>query len=220
MSTQGIDIRQTSNQIIFRSLLQDSNGALVTSGTTTLKLYELQDDGTLYSYDFSDNTFKSTALTTETAAMTHRQGNNLTTNTGLWTYVLSTLTGFTVGNIYFAMVNNTGAFPTDQVREFQFGSFEGDMSVTSGNIHANTQVIAANAVDANALAADAVTEITDDIMSEVVDVLTLKQTLKRILAALSGDYSGASSGTIVFKAQDGVTTEFTATVTGDARTVS
>ena len=121
MAFRGIDVRETIDRLLFRALLQDSDGALLTSGTTTLKLYELQDDGTLESYDFNDNTFKTGALTTETLAMTHRQGNNSTTNTGLWTANLTTLTGFTPGNIYFAMVNNTGAFPVDQQREFQFG---------------------------------------------------------------------------------------------------
>ena len=122
MAFRGVDVRETGDRLVFRALLQDSDGALLATGTTTLKLYELQNDGTLYSYDFNDNTFKSGALTTETQAMTHRTGDNNTTNTGLWTWALTTLTDFTAGNIYFAMVNNTGAFPVDQQREFQFGS--------------------------------------------------------------------------------------------------
>ena len=121
MAFQGIDVRQTGDRVLFRAFLQDSAGALVTSGTTTLKLYELQNDGTLKSYDFNDNTFRTTALTTETQALTHRQGNNASTDTGLWTYALTTLSGFTAGNLYFAMVNNSGASPTDQQREFLFG---------------------------------------------------------------------------------------------------
>src|SRR5581483_4612154 len=88
-------------------------------------VYELQSDGSLKSYDFSSNTFKTTALTTETQTMTHQTGNNSTTNTGLWTFALATLTGFTVGAVYFARVKNTGASPTDQIREFQYGSEQG-----------------------------------------------------------------------------------------------
>jgi len=122
---RGIDVRETSDRLAFRAFLQDSAGALVTSGTTLLKLYELQNDGTLNSYDFDDDTFKSGALTTETQALTHRQGDNSTTDTGLWTYALTTVSGFTIGSIYFAMTNNSGASPTDQQREFQFGSREG-----------------------------------------------------------------------------------------------
>lgn len=128
---KGIDVRQTGNRLAFRCLLQDSAGAIVTSGTTSLYLYELQDDGTLKSYDFSDNTFKTTALTTATAAMTHRTGNNGGTNTGLFTYVLSTLSGFTAGAVYFAAITNSGAVPVQQVREFQYGSAEGDLVVTA-----------------------------------------------------------------------------------------
>lgn len=137
---QGIDVRATSDRLIFRCLLQ-SGGALVTTGTTNLYLYELQDDGTLFSYDFDDNTFKSTALTTEVQAMTHRQGNNGSTNTGLWTYALTTVSDFNTGGIYIARVHNTNADPDDQCREFQFGSAEGDMSVTSGNLNVNVEAI-------------------------------------------------------------------------------
>lgn len=123
---KGIDIRQTANRLIFRASLKDSDGAKVTSGTASLYLYELQDDGALKSYDFNDHTFKATALTTETVSLTHRTGNNGGTNTGLWTYVLSTLTGFTKGAIYFAVVSHASALPPQQEREFQFGSVESD----------------------------------------------------------------------------------------------
>lgn len=123
---KGIDVRQTISALIFRSFLLDETGAKVTSGTTNLYLYELQDDGTLKSYDFNDNTFKTGALTTEVNTMTHRQGNNSTTNTGIWTKALSTLTGFTIGGVYLAVVTNDNAQPSWQAREFQFGSLEGD----------------------------------------------------------------------------------------------
>lgn len=128
---KGVDVRESANRLLFRALLQDSTGALVTAGTTSLYLYQIEHDGTLKSYDWNDSTFKTTALTTETQALTHRTGNNGTTNTGLWTYALTTLTGFTVGAVYLARVKNTGAAPTDQVREFQFGSAQGDLVVTS-----------------------------------------------------------------------------------------
>lgn len=122
MSYRGIDIREAAGGLLFRAFLQDAVGALLTSGATTLRLYELQTDGTIKSYDFADNTFKTTALTTATLGMTHRTGNNGTVNTGIWSVALTTLTGFTAGMTYFAAVNNTGASPPDQVREFQYGS--------------------------------------------------------------------------------------------------
>lgn len=131
---KGIDIRQTSTGILIDGFFQDASGAIATSGTTTAKLYEVQSDGTLKSFDFNDNTFKTTSLTTETMSLTHRQGNNSTTNTGYWSGIVSTLTGFTVGGVYLALVNSTGASPTDQMRKFQFGSAEGDFFIESGTV--------------------------------------------------------------------------------------
>lgn len=153
MSFPGIDVRGTTDRLVFRALLQDSAGVIVTTGTTTLKLYELQLDGTVKSYDFADNTFKSTALTTETLAMTHRTGNNGTTSTGVWTVALATLTGFTPGNIYLASVNNTGASPTIQVREFQFGNAEGDMVVNAGRLNVDATAVSTSTVAADRLEA-------------------------------------------------------------------
>lgn len=129
---KGIDVRQTGTSIVFRAFLQTSAGALLGTGTTTLAIIELQSDGTIKSYDFNDNTFKTTALTTATLAMTHRPSNNAATTTGYWTVALATVTGFTVGGIYAVIVNNTGASPTDQAREFQYGGAEGDLTVTAG----------------------------------------------------------------------------------------
>src|ERR1700722_14724038 len=128
---KGIDIVQTGSELVFRAFLQTSTGALVTSGTTNFYLMELQSDGTIKTYDFSSNTFKTATVTTETLAATYRKSNNGATDTGLWTATLSTLTGFTVGAIYLVRVNNSGASPTDQMREFQYGSDQGDLGVTA-----------------------------------------------------------------------------------------
>jgi general stress protein 26 len=132
LAFRGVDIRETGDRIVFRALLQGSTGAVLATGTTNLKLYELQSDASLKSYDFNDNTFKTTALTTENRAMTHRTGNNGATNTGIWTTSLTTLTGFTAGNIYFAAVTNTSASPATQVREFQFGAGSGALDPYDG----------------------------------------------------------------------------------------
>lgn len=129
MSFKGIDVRETTDRLVFRCSLKDSSGAKVTTGTTSLRLYELQSDGTLKTYDFDDNTFKTTTVTTETLALTHRTANNGATNTGIWTEDLATLTGFTRGNIYIAQITNTSASPESQEREFQFGDAEGDQSL-------------------------------------------------------------------------------------------
>src|SRR5574343_2108750 len=131
MGAKGILVRQTGDRVLFRESLKDSSGEKITTGTTTLRIFELQTDGTLKSYDFNDNTFKTTALTTATASMTHRTGNNSTYNTGLWTYALTTVSGFTTGNIYIYSVENTASTPPVIEREFQYGGAEGDMSSTA-----------------------------------------------------------------------------------------
>ncbi len=124
MAFRGIDIRQTGDRLLFRAFLIDVDGALVTTGTSNLYLYHLQNDGTLESYDFTGNTFKTGALTSETQALTHRTGNNGNTDTGIWTFALTTLTGFAAGDIIFQKIHNALATPANQVREFQFGGVQ------------------------------------------------------------------------------------------------
>lgn len=121
---RGIDIRELANELVFRAFMVDSNGDLLTVGTSTLTLVELQSDGTLWAYDFNDHTFKSSAPTTSSVNMTHQifQASGGPNDSGIWTYVLSTLTGFTAGNIVFCLVSNALASPNLQVREFQSGS--------------------------------------------------------------------------------------------------
>ena len=141
---KGINIRQNSGLLLFRAFLQASAGALVTTGTTTLRLYELQSDGTLKTYDFATNTFVVTTPTTPTAAMAYQKSTNGTIDTGLWTYALATTTGFTIAGIYLAHAYNASASATDQLREFQFASAEGDMvliaSGTTGKSYVQTDV--------------------------------------------------------------------------------
>jgi len=132
VGAKGISVRQTGDRLIFRESLKDSSGIAVTTGVTSLMIFELQSDGSLKSYDFNDNTFKTTALTTSFASMTHRTGNNSTYNTGIWTYSLTTVSGFTTSNIYIYSVNNPSATPPTIEREFQYGSAEGDMLLTAG----------------------------------------------------------------------------------------
>lgn len=163
MAFQGIDIRGTGDRLLFRALLLASDGTFITGSTTNLKLYELQSDGTVKSYDWNDNTFKTTALTTANQAMTHRIGNNSTTDTGLWTFALTTLTGFTVGNIYFASVNNSTATPANQVREFQYGNGEGDLTVTAARLNVNIKAIDDGTTEAARLEAALTTSAGIDI---------------------------------------------------------
>lgn len=218
LAKKGIDIRETAGHLLFRAFLQTSAGAILTTGTTSLYLYEVQSDGTLKSYDFNDNTFKATALTTETQALTHRQGNNGTTDTGIWTFALTTLTGFTVGGIYLARVKNTGASPTDQVREFQFGGAESDFlaPTAAGRFSSDVTAMSTDVMTAAALATDAVNEIADAILKRSasnVEATAGEHTLCTvILATLENSISGS---TLTIKRTDGTTTHVTKTLTTD-----
>lgn len=128
---KGIDVRQTGGKLLLRQYLQDVNGDRVISGTTSVYLVEYQDDGSLKTYDFNDNTFKAGAVTTEAVSATYRKTNNNTTDTGLWTYLLGTVSGFTPGAVYSYRFVNSNAVPQDVWRDFQWGSAEGDLATTA-----------------------------------------------------------------------------------------
>jgi len=141
MGFEGIDTREAGTRIVFWERLLDADGAVVTAGDTYLYLYEMQSDGTLLSYDWDDDTFKAGALTTDTASMTHRQGNNSTTNTGVWSCALTTLTGFTPGVLYVQVVANATASPTQYARIWQYGG-----KARLGPQSKSTQVVATGVV--------------------------------------------------------------------------
>lgn len=202
---KGIDVRATGARLVFRASLKDATGAKLTSGTTTYRLYELQDDGNLLSYDFNDNTFKATALTTASASMTHQQGNNDTHDTGIWTAALATLSGFTAGAIYLVQVNNSSAAPTDQEREFQFGSAQGDLAVTSTRL-----LVDATAISGDTAAADALESLLDG--TEAVD---LTEAIRLLAAALGGKGSGLGTTTAVYRNPADTKDVITATVDAD-----
>lgn len=126
MAGRGIDVRESVAPLLVRALFTDATGAFVTGGSATVRIYEQQSDGSLKSFDFNDNTFKTTALTTATAALTHRTGNNGTRNTGIWTTALSNVAGFAKGRIYYLECEHASAVPTIQTREIQWGQAEGD----------------------------------------------------------------------------------------------
>ncbi len=136
LAAKGIDVRQSSGQLVFRASLKNSGGTKVTSGTIRLFLYALQSDASLQQYDFSNNTFSSSSPTTAYVALSYQKPNGQ--DSGIWTYALSTLTGFIGGGIYIAQVSDqTGtptAVPVDQEREFQFGGQQGDLTVTSAGM--------------------------------------------------------------------------------------
>ena len=134
---KGIDIVQTGLEIVFECGLTAS-GAAYTSTAPTLQLVELQSDGTIKTYDWASNTFKTTGMTSggQTVNMTERtvltySAGDAQQHVGLFTYALSTVTNFTVGAKYLAIFQAPGADAQVQWRKFQYGSEQGDVVVTA-----------------------------------------------------------------------------------------
>jgi hypothetical protein len=117
---KGIDILQTDFEIVLRACLLNSNGSAVTTGTTQLYLFEVQDDGGLKHYDWYKNQFTSGTVTGTFVQAKQQSG------TGIWSYNLMNIGGFTNGAIYLAEFFNANATPSWQVQEFQFGNQPGD----------------------------------------------------------------------------------------------
>lgn len=182
--SRGIDIKLASDtSLVFTAGPKDSSdGSKITSGTMSLRLFHIVPaTGALEQYDFDDNTFKAAALTTATASMTHRATDNSTYNTGMWTYRLATLTGFTSGDQYLAQISHTSA--VDQERQFQYGGVEGEAAVAG-----DAMDLIGDAVDAAALKADAVTEIQSG-LSTSVEVRRNADLIAHLAAhEWSGDY--------------------------------
>lgn len=130
MGYRGINVLQSGDRLVFRVSLKDAGGAKVTSGTTELRIFELQPDGSIKWYDFGDNTFKTGTPSDDETTLTHRQYTDhagASQDTGLWTGALTTVSGFTLGGIYLVQVSNSGAFPESQEYQFQYGLTEGNL---------------------------------------------------------------------------------------------
>lgn len=183
---RGIDVRDIDTGMLFRGFLVDSTGAVVTSGTAYLSLFELQTDGTLKTFDWAATTgqytFKAAGMNAGgyRTAMTHVTGlqdSDAALNTGIWTKVLTTVTGFTAGRTYIFVVSHASASPAIQARQFQAGGgIQSDVAyVASQMVSAAAPVtfpasiaavgsamtLATDAVSAAALAADAVLELAN-----------------------------------------------------------
>lgn len=88
MTFRGIDIRETEDRIVFRAFLLDSSDALVTSGDALLRLYEIQNDGTLKAFDWRDEVFTNGPIHQHQQNMTHQAVGDGNIDTGIWTHVL------------------------------------------------------------------------------------------------------------------------------------
>lgn len=135
MTTRGIDLRQPTDRIIFRAALIGPDGLPVTTGTTELRLFRVEDDETLDIYDWTTNDFVAPGSGTpdDETTMTNavrRDSTGSDIATGVWLKTLSTLTNFTANQIYIAETYNALASPPFQQREFQFGGVEGSQAAT------------------------------------------------------------------------------------------
>jgi len=133
VSTRGIDVRQENGQITFRASLKDNLGAKVTTGTTELRIYKLDDSvdpPVLLVLDWTTFAFVATGSGTpdDETTMTHqnrRDSSGADVATGIWTARLTNLTNFEEGQVYLIQVTNSNATPESQEREIQFGGVEG-----------------------------------------------------------------------------------------------
>ena len=115
MSFKGIHIYSGSS-IIFRTHFIDSSGDDLTTGSPTLSIYEIQNDGSLNPYDFNSDIFDSTS-SLDIINLTHQVN-------GIWTYVLDS-TAFVESNIYLTRMNHSSASPKSTIYQFQFDNTEG-----------------------------------------------------------------------------------------------
>lgn len=122
-------IRSGDTSILFRLVAFDGADAKITSGTMSLRLWHvIPTTGALETFDFDDDTFKTGAITTPTAALSHQTAENSTYDTGLWTLRQTTLTDFTIGDKYVAEFSHA-SLPRPITVEFQYGDLEGDFAL-------------------------------------------------------------------------------------------
>lgn len=150
-------VREAGDRLIFRFHNLDSFVTEYSGGTVRLYLYELQSDGTLKIYDWADNSFKTGAPTTAYATMTQRNAGG--SASCIYTYVLSTLTAFAAGGIYFYKITSSDIGGPTAMQEFQYGGQQpsGLTGNIDGNVTGSVGSIAAGGITAASIAADAIT---------------------------------------------------------------
>ena len=145
---KGIDVIQTTvggaTEIVFRASLKTSAGLEVTEASNiNLRIFAVGDSSPWTQFDFATWAFSTSAPSIAYIPMTLVSAPD-SSNTGLYFYKLTTLTGFTNGGTYVAKVTDANvspaAMPVSQEREFQFGSAQGDLVVTSaGNLEVDVR---------------------------------------------------------------------------------
>lgn len=220
--------------VYFMWSTNDADGASVTRTVDgTISVYKDNSDGSSY-----DQTQVTTGVTNDedVDALTGVHSCCITT-TDAWyetghdyTVVLSgsTIDAQTVNAVlaHFSIENRSPLRPTTSGRTLDVTA-TGAAGIDWGNVEnkATANDLSATDIqlcDTTTTNSDMLTAaaVVNGIGGRTVDVLDYDDTLKRILAAVSGNYTIANSNTVTFLEQDGVTTEFTATVDGNSRTIT
>ncbi len=127
--SRGMDIiRSNDGSILFRVALFDASGVEITTAANLNIGHFVPASGDLETYDFDDDTFKTTAVTTFNQATTHEQMDNNTEDTGIHVYRHPTLTDFAIGDKYVARVTHA-SLPQPIITEFQYGDLNGDIAL-------------------------------------------------------------------------------------------
>lgn len=221
MTTRGVDIRQASDRILFRASLKDADGLKVVTGTAELRLYRLNDDGTLAVLDWTTYEFVATGTGTpdDETTLTHqlrRDSSGSDVATGIWTAVLDTLTALTTEGIYIAQVTHPGAFPESQEREFQFGGVEGSQADEAG-LQSLALAMTQLATDADLTQVMQVTTKLDTLIEEA-DVGSYQFTEPALRMAPTGAVSGPGADfvTITIVAEGNPVSDADVWITTDA----
>jgi hypothetical protein len=125
---QGIDIKRgEGGTVVIPFVPLDSSGAPITSGDATVYIAELQEDGSLHTLDFDDNTFKGTTCTTPTTTASPQTMNGGAKEPGVFTLVLTEAQqeDFQHGSQYVLYVEHDDLV-SPYPRWFQWGGTEGD----------------------------------------------------------------------------------------------
>lgn len=129
MESRGMNIIKSGDtSILFRAVLLDASGNPITGSPTAANLnifHFTPSTGDIETFDFDDDTFKTTAVTTFNQATTHETADNGTVDTGIHQFRQTTLTDFDAEEKYVGRFTHPD-LPAPVFVEFQYGGHEGD----------------------------------------------------------------------------------------------
>lgn len=168
--SRGMDIKRSNDgSLLFNVALFDASGIPITTAANLNILHFVPTTGDIETYDFTDNTFKTTAVTTFNQAMTHEQADNNTVDTGIHRHRHATLTGFTIGDKYVGRVTHAD-LPAPVIVEFQYGDLEGDDALALGGLIRERELAQAGAAGSITLNTNA-DAVNDDFYNDQIVVV-------------------------------------------------